>query len=76
MTLLTAFILCGLMTTTHVQGSTHHPVQDFPKNYVLPVQPQRPGGQDEELRAVGVWAGVGHAHLVCEHISHVTLSPF
>lgn len=47
-------------------GSTHHPVQDFAENYVFPVQPQRPGGQDEELRAVGVGAGVGHAHLVRE----------
>lgn len=52
-------------------GPTHHPVQDFAEHHVLPVQPQRPGGQDEELRAVGVWTSVGHAHLVRErHFAH------
>lgn len=48
-------------------GSTHHPVQDFAKNHVFPVQPRRSGSQDEELRPVGVRTGVRHAHLVHDH---------
>src|SRR4051812_4479068 len=38
-----------------------HPVHDVAEDRVLPVQPRRGiGGDDEELTAVGVRAGVGH----------------
>lgn len=58
-------LICRFMT--RFWGSTHHPVQDFAKNHVLPVQPRCFGSQDEELRPVGVRTGVRHAHLVHEH---------
>lgn len=40
---------------------THHALQDLSKDHVFAVQPRGHDGGDEELRAVSVFAGVGHA---------------
>ena len=37
-----------------------HPLHHLPEHHVLPVQPGSLGSADEELRVVGVRAGVGH----------------
>ena len=37
-----------------------HPLDDLAEHHVLPVQPGRLGGADEELRVVGVGPSVGH----------------
>ena len=37
-----------------------HPLHDLAEDHVLPVQPGGLGCADEELRVVGVGAGVGH----------------
>ena len=50
-----------------VWGSTHHPVQDFAKYHVLPIQPRCSGSQDEELWSIGVRTSVRHTHLVWTH---------
>lgn len=42
-------------------AKAHHSFQYFSENDVLAVQPAGHHGGDEELRAVGVFAGVGHA---------------
>ncbi len=42
-------------------GDTHHALQDFAKHNVFAVKPWRLDRGDEELGAVGVFAGIGHA---------------
>ncbi len=42
-------------------ADTHHSLQNFSKDDVFAVQPHSLNGGDEELRAVGVFAGVSHA---------------
>lgn len=40
----------------------YHALQHFAEHHVLAIQPRRLHRGDEELGAVGVLAGVGHAH--------------
>ena len=65
--------------------STHHPINDLPEHNVFPVQPWCLHSSYEELRPVGVLAGIGHAEptgaivlelkvLVCEPLPIDALS--
>lgn len=49
------------ITDQRFDPDTHHPLQNFSKDDVFAVQPWSHNGGDEELRAVGVFAGVCHA---------------
>lgn len=49
------------ISTDGRSGDTHHALQDFAKHNVFAVQPGRLDCGDEELGAVGVFAGIGHA---------------
>lgn len=50
-------VFCALAA----RSDTHHPLENLAKDDVFAVQPRSLNGGDEELGAVGVFAGVGHA---------------